>query len=101
MTFRLISRAAILLLLVLTAACSLEQDQGVTGLYLGTQKFGIAQAPSVIVLQLSQHGSALTGDVTPPFQTGEIAIFDGQISGTNFRWDVKSGSITYRYEGVQ
>src|SRR5207237_10102653 len=89
-------KRAVFVLLILAAGCNMEQDQSLTGSFLGTQKFGIGQVSSSIVLHLSQHGSLLTGEVTPPFQTGGVAITGGMISGSSFRWDLKSNGATYR-----
>lgn len=88
------------LLLIAIAACSSEKDQGLNGTYVGSQNFGIGQVSSTIQIQLSQKGTALTGSVTPPFQTLHVPISNGSVSGSQFQFDAKQGDFTFRYEGI-
>jgi hypothetical protein len=92
----------ILLIMILPLlCCKSEQDQqGISGRYAGTQRFGIAQASSPFILIISQRGNTLTGQVTPPFSNDLVAIESGQVSGTTVRFDRKVGNVTYRYEGT-
>jgi hypothetical protein len=92
--------AAILVLAFGIISCSKETDEGITGRYIGTQNFGIAQAGSAIALQLSERGATLTGTVTPPFQGDVAAISMGEITGGQFRFNASYGGFTYHYEGT-
>src|SRR5688572_13524725 len=69
-------------------ACSSEtRESGMSGRYVGTQNFGIAQITSPIVIQIRQSGLSLTGTVTPPFQEDMMVIFNGRLDGTLFTFD--------------
>ena len=96
-------RVSLLLFLILCAfGCKSEEDhqQGVSGRYVGTQRFGIGQASSPFILILSQRGNTITGQVTPPFSNDLVVIESGEVSGTTVRFDRKVGNITYRYEAT-
>jgi hypothetical protein len=95
-------RISLMLFFVLCAiGCKSEEDQqGISGRYVGTQRFGIGQASSSFVLILSQRGNSVTGQVTPPFSNDLVAIEGGEVSGTTVRFDRKVGNITYRYEAT-
>jgi hypothetical protein len=99
---RWMKRISLLLFLVLCVfGCKSEQDQqGISGRYLGTQRFGIGQVSSPFLLILSQRGNIVTGQVTPPFSNDPVAIEGGEVNGTTVRFDRKVGNITYRYEAT-
>lgn len=91
---------AIFVLALGMISCSKETDQGLTGRYIGTQNFGIAQVSSAIAIQLSQQGTTLTGTVIPPFQSDPVVISAGEVAGGQFHFNAAYGGFTFHYEGT-
>ncbi|PWT92123.1 MAG: hypothetical protein C5B54_04065 [Acidobacteria bacterium] len=93
--------ALIAAVLLLVNGCKSENDQqGITGRYVGTQQFGIGQVTSAFALVITQKGNVISGTVTPPFSGDLVQITNGQINGTTVRFDRKVGSVTYHYEAT-
>ena len=76
--------------------CHSNEDTGFQR-FVGTQKFGIGQVSSQIVIVIKQQGSTITGGVTPPFSSVLESITNGEITGNTIRFDRRQGNITYRY----
>ena len=86
--------------LVLVSCSSDKRTAGISGNYMGTQNFGIGQAPSAMLLSVRQQGASITGAVTPPFQTGTVSLLNGSVQGSSLRFDAIHGNLTFHYDAV-
>jgi hypothetical protein len=96
---KILFATAIVFSMILWIGCD-QDEEGISGTYAGTQRFGIGQVSSPIVVEIRQEGNVISGRVLPPFASELVPYINGEVRGTTIRFDRKEGNITYRYEGT-
>jgi hypothetical protein len=93
-------KTALTLILPLLFFAGCHTDDNQFDRFVGTQKFGIGQVSSQIVIVLNQDGTTLSGGVTPPGSAIVEPISNGTITGTDVQFDRRADTITFRYNAT-